>query len=128
MKLSEAIRLGAMLRPQAFGDFVKRYPDSKSGLLVSATCALGAACEAAGISIDAFDSLTISQEMEMFPLHAKSVHFPCQCRGFLRLRAAVAHLNDHHRWTRERIADWVEEQERLLEAPQVEVPAEVAVA
>ena len=25
-----------------------------------------------------------------------------------RLYAVIAHLNDHHKWTRERIADWLE--------------------
>jgi hypothetical protein len=42
MTLSEAIRLGAMLKPQAFGD----YTDGRG------TCAWGAASEAAGRDVD----------------------------------------------------------------------------
>lgn len=48
-----------------------------------------------------------------------------------RLTEAIAHLNDGHRWTRERIADWVATVERA-ESPEsdslqatVELPMEL---
>src|SRR5580765_2975940 len=91
MKLSEAIRLGSMLKPQAFGHF-----DTGRG-----TCALGAAREAAGGM--------------SFPISTAS---PATCPACQQVMvtsekvwataATVVHLNDKHRWTRERIADWVE--------------------
>lgn len=35
---------------------------------------------------------------------------PCQCPiGAISLMDAIMHLNDHHEWSRERIADWLDE-------------------
>jgi hypothetical protein len=37
---------------------------------------------------------------------------PCPvdgCKKRLLLSAMIVHLNDHHQWSRERIADWLEE-------------------
>lgn len=33
---------------------------------------------------------------------------PCGCTDLIKLHAAIVHLNDTHRWSRERIADWLE--------------------
>jgi hypothetical protein len=82
VRLSEAIRLGAMLHPQAYG--VMQQMD---GERVIGTCALGAAHEAG------FDILSIDN----------------------RLASEIQHLNDWDRWTRERIADFVESCERSEE-------------
>lgn len=92
MKLSDAIRLGSMMKPQGY-----RALSSESG-----TCALGAALDA------------ISQ-----PDSAPCYHWPIvddfvvgcpACLGITQtwLGFIIAHLNDDHRWTRERIADWIE--------------------
>lgn len=97
MRLSEAIRLGAMLRPQAFGQF---YADG-------ATCAFGAALDAVG---------------RLYPLDSAQCFIAITAQGwddiqYLRIacpecgRSAaytVQHLNNLHKWTRERIADWLE--------------------
>ena len=98
MKLSEAIRLGAMLHPQAFRQ-VQRYRDLK----VVATCAIGAAKEAG------YPIYTLWQNLPRCEPHSCPV---ADCRYGLRRRlyltSWIAHLNDKHRWTREQIADWVE--------------------
>ncbi len=92
MKLSEAIRLGAMLKPQGFGQY--RAND--------ATCAVGAAMDGAG------DSAFVAwQELERFLDNRCPV---CLCLVLTetgRGRNILPHLNDDHRWTREQIADWV---------------------
>lgn len=99
MKLSDAIRLGAMLHPQCFDRMEVRgfLTDGK----VVATCALGAAIQA-GYRLEYVGATSL---------------VPCpvpQCHGFLdtshmvNLYAMVTHLNDWHRWTREAIAGWVE--------------------
>jgi hypothetical protein len=91
MRLSEAIRLGAMLHPQAFGWYQRE----------GGTCAMGAAMDAGG-----FQRWPI---VEVSPatcpacacvLHGNGI---CHATG-----AIIVHLNDGHRWTREQIADWVQ--------------------
>ena len=108
MKLSEAIRLGAMNRPQAFGAFEHR----------GGTCALGAACEAIGLSIEVANHAHISERLQsLFPvLRTQRVACPvCGRVQHCSLASLIADLNDRHRWTREAIADWVESQEALAE-------------
>lgn len=133
MKLSEAIRLGAMLKPQGAGSgSAKPHAD--------ATCALGAAIESAGLSYDHdFTSVRerwpfVSAVRLACPLrdertiyqHGMVCHtFFAQSRQLLDL---IWHLNDAHGWSRERIADWVESIERQqepLSQPSVEQPEDV---
>jgi len=110
MKLSEAIRLGAMLHRQNFGNFA-RYHDARGRWCsgsdpdrrVVATCALGAAHEAGLTNFVAVDMVL---GMSRCPA--------CIWEG--RVTALVIHLNDRHRWTRELIADWVETIEGLRRA------------
>jgi hypothetical protein len=94
MRLSEAIRLGAMLHPQAFQSL--RVIDMDTGAVVR-TCALGAA-EQAGYNIERESAEESLQRCPACP----PVPF------FWSVNMVIAHLNDDHRWTRERIADWVE--------------------
>lgn len=106
MKLSEAIRLGAMLKPQSFYDYE----------IAGGTCAIGAALDAIG-ALSSFDD-----DAEFFPIlrrEQRDVQCPA-CRQWLSYASGViVHLNDAHHWTRERIADWVEtvEAAQELEAP-----------
>lgn len=87
MKLSEAIRLGAMMGKQAFG---RAYGANGSA------CANGAAMQAVG-------GYSIWVE---WPWLRTDVTCPaCKLSGTTGV--AIAHLNDIHRWTREAIADWV---------------------
>jgi len=102
MKLSEAIRLGSMLRPQAKGGY----------FMNDGSCAIGAAADAIGCQeIDRRGSA-----WRLIGLLGR--HWPWLLRIDLRSCVActasqlsrhdqIAHLNDAHGWTRERIADWV---------------------
>lgn len=111
MRLSDAIRLGAMLRPQAFRGL---FADHGS-------CALGAALDAIGAGIDLGGRYPLDR-FEGAPA-IREVEIPCRCpwyMGGLPLDTAIVHLNDSHHWTRERIADWV----ATLEGPTPDVASD----
>ena len=130
MKLSEAIKLGSMLRPQGFG----------KGFDGTGTCAMGAADEAMGATIDAklgtmHSHGTNRPEWSWAKKGSSFGDVPCPvCRSIGSPASRISvHLNDEHRWTRERIADWVatiEPQEVLLltHQPIVEEPQLVEVS
>lgn len=93
MKLSEAIRLGAMLRPQSFG-----WQEAVS----SGSCALMAANEAIGNAMSDFFGV-----VNAFPMLNEKRECPT-CGEHHELHWIIAmHLNDKYRWTREQIADLV---------------------
>lgn len=98
MRLSEAIRLGAMLKPQAFGDLWRDGGRT--------SCALGAAYEALGFGpgSDVEDNEHVPRGIRDF-LEEPSACPVCKREN--RIGLTVTHLNDAHKWTRERIADWV---------------------
>jgi hypothetical protein len=103
MKLSEAIRLGAMLKPQRFGGL---YVDS-------GTCALGAAMDAIG-ALPKKQSV-ICSDAEWEPalrlwggLLDRRVAHPVNASPEDLVCHVITNLNDSHKWTREQIADWVE--------------------
>lgn len=103
LKLSEAIRLGAMLKPQSFGSMrsceaVPSLGDVLGLRIIEKTCAMGAAYEAGYRSAPYLGVSTCPACVHVGPV------------PYL-----VMHLNDSHRWTRERIADWVESVERAQE-------------
>jgi hypothetical protein len=123
MKLSEAMRLGAMMTTQAFGQI-----ETEDG-----TCALGAAIQAAGckscrvtnlsqglrtrpISPDAVAMELISIPNEWYALLKHDTACPA-CGLVQATSIQIPHLNDDHRWTRERIADWLEPFEEIGEEP-----------
>ena len=106
MRLSEAIRLGAMLHPQCFGALYEYRPGPADVTAnqqlprrvwrtrgVMKSCALGAALMA-GYS-DEFEKESIKRRCPA-------------CRAPDCLTHTISHLNDRHRWTREAIADWVQ--------------------
>lgn len=111
MKLSEAIREGAKLRPQAFGDYIREVEDpAHPGHYLTYTCAQGAAFE------------VIAGELPESQWKEKRVN-PTLCKvcgvgnkrlshpqfGRMCVLSMVGLLNDDARWTREQIADWLEE-------------------
>lgn len=114
MLLSEAMKLGAMMKPQGFGWFLK---DGKS-------CALGAAMEAVGVSIAEGDRYDPSVELWTWLIKPR----PCPaCPEFghwSSTGAVIAHLNDDHLWTREAIAAWIEVLERSDEPATVDAVLE----
>jgi hypothetical protein len=112
MRLSQAIRLGAMLHPQAFG--TTNWKNQR-------TCALGAAGMAAGVGCK------LNDIREAFPILDQQVNL---IPGFriatpTPLSNAIASLNDQPRWTREQIADWVETLECERDIPDTARPQEV---
>jgi hypothetical protein len=101
MRLSDAIRLGAMTGPQTMGALRRE----------TRTCALGAAYVAAGI-LNKGDRASMATALAAFPILGAAAACP-HCAWTLRggsvtVAYLILHLNDHHRWTREAIADWVQ--------------------
>jgi hypothetical protein len=131
MKLSEAIRLGAMQRPQAFGSLRRQIRLGFLGLFGQKeirTCALGAAFEAAacpevpGVSDgrSGFRGTTVPAGLPMesiivptdwWCLFQQTAQCP-DCGYASYVERMIPHLNDKHRWTRETIASFVENLER----------------
>lgn len=113
MKFSEAIRLGATLKPQIYGRLANEY----------GTCAWGAAYDAIGMLVDGGVRspnpwLWVAKRMEV-----GCPEFGCSRREPVAAHI-ITHLNDDHHWTREAIADWVatvEPQEQEAAAPQAEL-------
>lgn len=108
MTLSEAIRLGAMLKPQGTGH---TFGDK--------TCALGAALEAVGQTGDAgagwfpvYQIWPIARQFVRYP--GSSPHLVGQT---VMIGSACWMLNDQDHWTREEIADWVEQIENAQTTP-----------
>lgn len=106
MKLSEAMRLGGMATDQGHG------PDSI--ISDTAPCALGAARCAIGLQVkrpeDAYRELE-----ERFPILRARVSPPWNVDYVESLTGIVWMLNDYYHWSRERIADFVEQIERAQE-------------
>ncbi len=86
LKLSAAIRIGARFRPQHYG-----MADTNHA---GRSCALGAADEALTGKYNGYGSAS-GQGFETTPP---------------RVIYDVWHKNDYDKWTREQIADWLEEQ------------------
>ena len=100
MKLYEAIRLGSMMHKQGFGrswsevDFPTNNPFLR--LVVTKTCAMGAAYKADSLSHVIWSSLVEDNSASCPACSIVFSHLP------------IVHLNDIHSWTREAIADWLE--------------------
>lgn len=138
MRLSVAIRLGAMVHPQGFGSLVNASdPYAFDKATIQRTCALGAAWVASGGGsyvetvktpiVNARGSaavgasilrLEIPIEWEI-TLRLETLCPVNDCSGHGPLAGAIQHLNDDHRWTREQIADFVERVEQASSAPAV---------
>lgn len=149
MRLSEAIRLGAMTKAQNFGGFygVSFYFRRKSGfpwftiVREETSCAIGAAFEATGsgyrqvvhkkgetVSNFRGEARVLKQDKTYqqweHPSEWSSLWYAdevCpQCKVIQSVYRLIPHLNDQHRWSRERIASFVETIERQQEQPQTE--------
>lgn len=95
MRLSEAIRLGAMMRPQAF----------RTLFTIDEACALGAALLAVG----AAQEQALRSVRKRWPW-ALTVSANCpSCGRSCPVFGVITHLNDDHRWTREKIGTWIAE-------------------
>jgi hypothetical protein len=117
MRLSEAIRLGAMATEQGHG--------ASSIASDTAPCALGAARLAAGIRgnvdspVAAYSALALR-----WPMLDELVAMPIEKTRVLLLMDAIWRLNDWPNfWTREQIADWVQ---TIEDAQPIEQPEPVS--
>jgi hypothetical protein len=103
-ELAAFIRDGMKRRPdQAFGDYYSGQ---------TASCALGAAYEAMYRLPDDPTGQRPTRDLDWFFDCLDSVK-ACPgegCRKRLYLAALLVHLNDDHRWTREQIAAWLEDE------------------
>ena len=99
LRLSEAIRLGAMMKPQATGGILGRN---------GGTCALGAAMDAVGEPLTGYwgvvaDRWSVARQYVTYPGAE-----PAYKAHPLLVLSCCWILNDAEKWTREDIADWVE--------------------
>ena len=121
MKLSEAIRLGAMATEHVTHVYMIINADGSIG-----TCAIGSALYAVGQYLRGYAvrNYLIMRWRWLSGSHLVQCH-ACGCRA--HVMETIIHLNDHHLWSRERIAYWVsmiEPQEQvLLEDQREEQPA-----
>jgi len=110
MKLSDAIRAGSKLRPQQL--FYTMENNEMTG-----ACAIGAA-HAAGYNVRHLDMTNV--DVKSCPGCGKAVFFPS-------IVSLIIHLNDYHRWERERIAEWLDTIGFEGGRPMVVTPKEVVV-
>lgn len=117
MRLSEAIRLGSMLHPQAFGAYATNVTTSTVlGQVIATevrTCAYGAAWIAVGNSVER--CLDVDALMEFPDEWDEFTALQIGCPGCEETYPGdelIFHLNDLHRWPREKIAGLVESIER----------------
>ena len=98
MLLSEAISLGATMRPQAFGTFLDA--DGR-------TCAMGAALDAIGLIKT--KRYHYDDALDAWPWLESEAPVKCPvCHQFDGVWMIIAdHMNNLHRCTREAIAEWV---------------------
>lgn len=104
--LSDAIREGAKLRPQAYGGMAR-------GVVV-ATCPLAAAYEAV---YETLDDVSVTPLEALYPYMKERATCPVpECEGASEpdVISTIIHLNDIHRLSRETVADWVELQEERV--------------
>lgn len=95
LKLSEAMRIGARLRPQGFVEYFTG----------GGSCAIGAAYEAVTGRTD-YNSDDAPEVSEVFPQLAQP--FPGSDYKDDTLEDAIWEKNDIDYWSREKIADWLE--------------------
>lgn len=115
MQLSEAIRLGAMLRKQNFRHV---FQDGR-------TCAIGAAAEAIGLLDTTRENAWKAGEQTPDSwrwIRTTAPLCPVCATAYEHVEFTITHLNDFHRWTREAIAEWV----ATIEPPQAPSEADAS--
>jgi hypothetical protein len=115
MKLSHAVMMNGMTKPQGFGQ--------ESLTSVDAPCAIGGALQAVGAE------QSYVQLIKKWPWTTLQNDCCPVCTVKAPSGSIIWHLNDTHAWTRAQIAAWianVEPQEDCEAAPQVEENTVVA--
>lgn len=106
MKLSEAIRLGAMSTEQAFGMLIS-YDKLRA-------CAIGAACVAVGLDVNKIDStVNWTPVFDRFPILKHKIPSPNGPQW--DISCEIITMNDTERKSRQEIADYVEKIENEIE-------------
>lgn len=98
LKLSEAIRLGAMATKQAHGRWSGVDDDDETSM-----CAMSTAWYA----LTGHQQHTAESSQLVRLLDGRNVTVP-PTGQVMPLSSAIIELNDSHRWTRGQIADWLE--------------------
>lgn len=137
LRLSEAIRLGSLLRPQGKStlfSFSGRWDDGQP----IASCALGAAYEAATGTVilrTCMETEAWRYLKETFPIINNPAEWPqsvggenSKFHGCSPLIRIIFTLNDHFGWTRTQIADYIATLEDQLDSPPVNEGAALALA
>lgn len=107
MKISEAMRIGAMMHPQTFGELYV-YDDTIMPPVITATCALGAA-RVGGASAQMMVTLAHRGPRRIYcPLCSRDYQY---VETYPSIERVIIHLNDSHYLSREAIADWLEKVE-----------------
>ncbi len=101
MKLSEAMRIGAKIRPQAYNVFFDRIDGE------FCSCAFGAVLEAEIGFLDQCELLSIRLE-QIHNIHEYIIDPILNIQS--SIYRVVTFLNDTEKWTREAIADYLESQ------------------
>lgn len=109
MRLSDAMRLGTLMTAQAF----------RTLFTGDAACAWGAALLAVGANPER--SMRSVARRRWPWAFALSVNCPTCGRSRL-VCEVIAHLNDDHRWTREKIGAWVAQIEPAEAQPLEDIP------
>ena len=112
MKPSEAMRIGAAIRPQAYGAYFD-YSDTDDGTTIMRSCAVGAMLEVIagddGIAAVFEQKFNLDDYREALGITSwdVDVEHPVT-HDQTPLIVVITHLNDADKWTREQIADWLE--------------------
>jgi hypothetical protein len=113
-KLSTCIREGAKKRPQAFGDFIGEISSSGASTPEYSTCALGAAYEhiTGGLPYPDYEHGEYVNKTIYKACGLNHFRVPYPEETFNGKEAylfdVVSTLNDTFKWTRERIADYLD--------------------
>jgi hypothetical protein len=117
MKISEAIRLGALLTKPLEGSYAA-YDETGKPV---AACALGAAAHAVGAlrrNLNwTFHLLNAAFPGAFVPTHLITCSCGCQSSN---LASFIVHLNDNHEYSRDEIADHIAAYERERERVEVD--------
>lgn len=120
LKLSEAIMLNGMSKPQGYG--------CESVASIDAPCAIGGALQTVGKQVTFDPSANYPIFFQEWPwVDQEAPEFCPACMDEIwRVADAIWHLNDLHRWSRQQIAEWVStiepqepEQTELVEVAEV---------
>lgn len=110
MKLWRAMLKGSKVTNQFFGSLFDAAPNPTTA------CAMGAAFIGIGVPATLARIIPVMHYSNYFPILNSLSACPVDCNTCDKygLDLIVTHLNDHHDWTREAIAEWIKTHEDAL--------------